>query len=198
MVRSEARRAESGDPRVLPRRAPDGGGRAAGAGDAGPSPALKLYLSKHLDVPWDRVHEEAEAGDRLPVGAVARLLRVSDPDPEMLRYLTEPEICSATQSRCSNVSPSKGRRRVRPQRTRPPRRTRSRHGRQTRVALIDPSVTRRRRPRTDGRHIALGFLAQSTPSIMPWRPRRQRPWSTDARHVAPDGLHEPRERLGTV
>ena len=91
---------------------------------------LELYLAEHLDVPWDRVHEEAEAlehvlsedleariakklgdpthdphGDPIPdrdlviheeqtaplsalaVGAGGRFVRVSDSDPEMLRYL---------------------------------------------------------------------------------------------------------------
>jgi len=93
---------------------------------------LELYLSVHLDVPWDRVHEEAEAlehaisedleariaakldnpthdphGDPIPTaelvmddaatrsleslgpGAAGRFVRVSDSDPEMLRYLEE-------------------------------------------------------------------------------------------------------------
>ena len=93
---------------------------------------LELYLSEHLGVPWDRVHEEAEAlehvlsedleariaaklghpthdphGDPIPdaalridegettalsdlgVGDGGRFVRVSDADPEMLRYLTE-------------------------------------------------------------------------------------------------------------
>ena len=93
---------------------------------------LELYLAEHLDVPWDRVHEEAEALehvlsefleariaaklghpthdphgdpipdhdlvidegqtealDSLPVGAGGRFVRVSDADPEMLRYLAE-------------------------------------------------------------------------------------------------------------
>jgi DtxR family Mn-dependent transcriptional regulator len=91
---------------------------------------LELYLAEHLGVPWDRVHEEAEAlehvisedleariaaklgdpthdphGDPIPsaaleidegdtralealaVGDRARFVRVSDSDPEMLRYL---------------------------------------------------------------------------------------------------------------
>ena len=91
---------------------------------------LELYLAEHLDVPWDRVHEEAEAlehvisedleariaaklgnpthdphGDPIPsaelvidegdtraleslaVGDRATFVRVSDSDPEMLRYL---------------------------------------------------------------------------------------------------------------
>jgi DtxR family Mn-dependent transcriptional regulator len=91
---------------------------------------LELYLSEHLGVPWDRVHEEAEAlehhisedleeriaaklghpthdphGDPIPsaeleidegetralesldVGQRARFVRISDSDPEMLRYL---------------------------------------------------------------------------------------------------------------
>jgi DtxR family Mn-dependent transcriptional regulator len=93
---------------------------------------LELYLAEHLDVPWDRVHEEAEAlehvlsedleariaaklghpthdphGDPIPdrdlviheseteslhdvaVGAGGLFVRVSDSDPEMLRYLAE-------------------------------------------------------------------------------------------------------------
>jgi DtxR family Mn-dependent transcriptional regulator len=93
---------------------------------------LELYLAEHLGVPWDRVHEEAEAlehvlserleaqiaaklgnpthdphGDPIPdaelhidegetrrladldVGERGRFVRVSDSDPEMLRYLTE-------------------------------------------------------------------------------------------------------------
>jgi DtxR family Mn-dependent transcriptional regulator len=91
---------------------------------------LELYLAEHLDVPWDRVHEEAEAlehhisedleariaeklgnpthdphGDPIPsaeleidegdtralealaIGDRARFVRISDSDPEMLRYL---------------------------------------------------------------------------------------------------------------
>jgi DtxR family Mn-dependent transcriptional regulator len=93
---------------------------------------LELYLAEHLDVPWDRVHEEAEAlehvlsedleariaaklgnpthdphGDPIPdrdlviheeetrplsalrAGAGGTFVRVSDSDPEMLRYLAE-------------------------------------------------------------------------------------------------------------
>lgn len=93
---------------------------------------LELYLVEHLGVPWDRVHEEAEAlehvlsedleariaaklgnptrdphGDPIPtadlvidetgagsladlaVGDGGRFVRVSDSDPEMLRYLSE-------------------------------------------------------------------------------------------------------------
>ena len=93
---------------------------------------LELYLVEHLGVPWDRVHEEAEAlehvisedleeriaaklghpthdphGDPIPdaalqidegdtvrlsdldAGARGRFVRVSDADPEMLRYLAE-------------------------------------------------------------------------------------------------------------
>ena len=91
---------------------------------------LELYLAEHLGVPWDRVHEEAEAlehhlsedleariaeklgnpthdphGDPIPsaeleidegetralesldIGARGRFVRISDSDPEMLRYL---------------------------------------------------------------------------------------------------------------
>lgn len=93
---------------------------------------LELYLNEHLGVPWDRVHQEAEAlehvisedleariaaklgnpthdphGDPIPSpelevdegqtvslgdapsGARGRFVRVSDSDPEMLRYLEE-------------------------------------------------------------------------------------------------------------
>jgi DtxR family transcriptional regulator, Mn-dependent transcriptional regulator len=93
---------------------------------------LELYLAEHLGVPWDRVHEEAEAlehvisedleariaaklgqpthdphGDPIPSvdlqideghahaleslepGARGRFVRVSDSDPEMLRYLDQ-------------------------------------------------------------------------------------------------------------
>ena len=93
---------------------------------------LELYLSEHLGVPWDKVHEEAEAlehvlsedleariaaklgnpthdphGDPIPaldgsveegesasldsleVGDRGTFVRVSDSDPEMLRYLEE-------------------------------------------------------------------------------------------------------------
>jgi DtxR family Mn-dependent transcriptional regulator len=93
---------------------------------------LELYLAEHLGVPWDRVHEEAEAlehvisedleariaeklghprhdphGDPIPSadlaieeevtrsladlapGEPARIVRVSDSDPAMLRYLRE-------------------------------------------------------------------------------------------------------------
>jgi len=97
---------------------------------------LELYLAEHLDVPWDRVHEEAEAlehvlsedleeriaaklgnpthdphGDPIPSaelvidesstrslselapGDRGRFVRVSDSDPEMLRYLSERGVC---------------------------------------------------------------------------------------------------------
>jgi len=93
---------------------------------------LELYLNEQLGVPWDRVHQEAEAlehvisedleariaaklgnpthdphGDPIPspelevdegetlslgeapMGARGRFVRVSDSDPEMLRYLEE-------------------------------------------------------------------------------------------------------------
>jgi DtxR family transcriptional regulator, Mn-dependent transcriptional regulator len=92
---------------------------------------LELYLSEALDVPWDRVHEEAEVlehaispelseriadklghpthdphGDPIPTasgeieegrsrplaelepGASGTFMRISDSDPEMLRYLS--------------------------------------------------------------------------------------------------------------
>ncbi len=103
---------------------------------------LELYLAEHLDVPWDRVHEEAEAlehvlsedleeriaaklgnpthdphGDPIPdqhlvideghtesldalaAGQGGRFVRVSDSDPEMLRYLAARGI--AIGDRCA-------------------------------------------------------------------------------------------------
>src|SRR3954451_9871748 len=96
---------------------------------------LELYLAEHLGVPWDRVHEEAEAlehvlsedleariaaklgdpthdphGDPIPsvelqideghtrsladlaVGDRGTFVRVSDSEPDMLRYLTDEGI----------------------------------------------------------------------------------------------------------
>jgi DtxR family transcriptional regulator, Mn-dependent transcriptional regulator len=96
---------------------------------------LESYLAQALDMPWDRVHAEAEVLehvlsddleeliaaklghptidphgdpiptvdfdleesetsrlDDLPVGASGRFVRVSDEDPEMLRYLAEQGI----------------------------------------------------------------------------------------------------------
>jgi DtxR family transcriptional regulator, Mn-dependent transcriptional regulator len=93
---------------------------------------LELYLARTLDVPWDRVHDEAEVlehvlseeleeliarklgnpthdphGDPIPTrelrieeghtqsmqslepGAAGTFVRISDSDPEMLRYLAE-------------------------------------------------------------------------------------------------------------
>ena len=115
---------------------------------------LELYLAEQLDVPWDRVHEEAEAlehvlsedleariaaklgnpthdphGDPIPdapscvidesstrsladlaAGDRGRFVRVSDSDPEMLRYLDRARRrASATSSRCSTASRSTGR-----------------------------------------------------------------------------------------
>ena len=101
---------------------------------------LELYLAEHLGVPWDRVHEEAEAlehvisedleariaaklghpthdphGDPIPdialiideghtrslsdmeVGDRGRFVRVSDSEPEMLRYLDERGIALGDQ-----------------------------------------------------------------------------------------------------
>ena len=115
--------------------------RGVGLTDAGERLALEVlrhhrlletYLAEHLGVPWDRVHQEAEAlehvisedleariaaklgepthdphGDPIPnvdlvidegdaraletleTGATGRFVRVSDSDPEMLRYLDE-------------------------------------------------------------------------------------------------------------
>ncbi|MDP2711509.1 MAG: metal-dependent transcriptional regulator [Solirubrobacteraceae bacterium] len=112
---------------------------------------LELYLAEHLDVPWDRVHEEAEALehvlsedleariaaklghpthdphgdpipdsdlvidegstealDSLPVGASGRFVRVSDSDPEMLRYLAERGIAIGDRCEISARQPFEG------------------------------------------------------------------------------------------
>ena len=101
---------------------------------------LETYLAEHLGVPWDRVHEEAEAlehvlseyleariaaklgnpthdphGDPIPsaeleiaegdtvslagldAGARGHFVRVSDSDPEMLRYLAERGVALGDQ-----------------------------------------------------------------------------------------------------
>ena len=103
---------------------------------------LELYLAEHLGVPWDRVHEEAEAlehvlsedleariaaklghpthdphGDPIPdrdlvidegetealstvaIGRGGRFVRVSDSDPEMLRFLAEAGIALGDRAR---------------------------------------------------------------------------------------------------
>jgi DtxR family Mn-dependent transcriptional regulator len=112
---------------------------------------LELYLAEHLDVPWDRVHEEAEAlehvlsedleariaaklgnpthdphGDPIPdrdliiherdtealstlaPGAGGRFVRISDSDPEMLRYLAERGIAIGGRCVVSAVEPFDG------------------------------------------------------------------------------------------
>src|SRR5918997_1071234 len=112
---------------------------------------LELYLAEHLDVPWDRVHEEAEALehvlsedleariaaklgnpthdphgdpipdrdlvidegetdtlDSLPVGAGGRFVRVSDADPEMLRYLSGLGICVGDELEMLDRQPFEG------------------------------------------------------------------------------------------
>jgi len=112
---------------------------------------LELYLAEHLDVPWDRVHEEAEAlehvlsedleariaaklghpthdphGDpipdrdliidegqtealaNVPDGAGGRFVRVSDSNPEMLRYLAERGIAIGDRCRVIGRQPFDG------------------------------------------------------------------------------------------
>jgi DtxR family Mn-dependent transcriptional regulator len=112
---------------------------------------LELYLAEHLGVPWDRVHEEAEAlehvisedleariaaklghpthdphGDPIPsvelvidegdtrsletvqVGACGRFVRVSDSDPEMLRYLEQRGIRIGDRFECVGRQPFAG------------------------------------------------------------------------------------------
>ena len=112
---------------------------------------LELYLSEHLDVPWDRVHEEAERlehvlsedleariadklghpthdphGDPIPSpeltieegrtrsldavepGMHGHLVRVSDSNPDMLRYLAERGIAIGAECRVSGRQPFDG------------------------------------------------------------------------------------------
>ncbi|MGH2918335.1 MAG: metal-dependent transcriptional regulator [Solirubrobacteraceae bacterium] len=112
---------------------------------------LELYLAEHLDVPWDRIHEEAEAlehvlseeleariaaklgnpthdphGDpipdrdlvidegetealsNVPDGRGGRFVRVSDTDPEMLRYLAERGIAIGDRCRVIGRQPFDG------------------------------------------------------------------------------------------
>jgi len=112
---------------------------------------LELYLAEHLDVPWDRVHEEAEvlehvlseeleaaiaeklghptvdphgdpipsvhltideratlSLDELPQGEDARFVRVSDSDPQMLRFLSERGIAPGARLRIEDRQPFDG------------------------------------------------------------------------------------------
>src|SRR5215204_2781696 len=112
---------------------------------------LELYLAEHLGVPWDRVHEEAEAlehvlseylesriaaklgdpkvdphGDPIPSASLSidegasrsladlgagdrgRFIRVSDSDPEMLRYLHERGIAIGDTLEVLDVQPFEG------------------------------------------------------------------------------------------
>jgi DtxR family Mn-dependent transcriptional regulator len=112
---------------------------------------LETYLAEHLGVPWDRVHEEAEAlehvlseyleariaaklgnpthdphGDPIPSadlqmpdeptlslaelepGTEGTFVRVSDSDPEMLRYLAEREIAPGADVRVEDKQPFGG------------------------------------------------------------------------------------------
>ncbi len=112
---------------------------------------LELYLAESLDVPWDRVHEEAEVlehvlsedlealiaaklgnpthdphGDPIPSadlempeepteslaslepGACGTFVRVSDSDPEMLRYLAERAIAPGAPVRVEDKQPFGG------------------------------------------------------------------------------------------
>ena len=112
---------------------------------------LELYLAEHLGVPWDRVHEEAEAlehvlseylesriaaklgdpkvdphGDPIPSASLSidehasrsladlgagdrgRFVRVSDSDPEMLRYLHDRGIAIGEALEVLDVQPFEG------------------------------------------------------------------------------------------
>jgi DtxR family transcriptional regulator, Mn-dependent transcriptional regulator len=112
---------------------------------------LELYLAESLDVPWDRVHAEAEVlehvlseelealiaaklgnptvdphGDPIPTadlvieerstsaladlapGARATFVRISDSDPEMLRYLAERGIAPGDEFHVIDKQPFDG------------------------------------------------------------------------------------------
>jgi DtxR family Mn-dependent transcriptional regulator len=112
---------------------------------------LELYLAETLDVPWDRVHDEAEVlehvlsedleeliarklgnpthdphGDPIPTrelrieeghtasmqslesGASGRFVRISDSDPEMLRYLAERGIAPGDEFEILEKQPFEG------------------------------------------------------------------------------------------
>jgi DtxR family transcriptional regulator, Mn-dependent transcriptional regulator len=112
---------------------------------------LELYLAETLDVPWDRVHDEAEVlehvlsedledliaaklghpthdphGDPIPTrdgrieealtialddlapGAQAEFVRVSDSDPDMLRYLAERGIAPGARFEVVDKQPFDG------------------------------------------------------------------------------------------
>ncbi|MGZ4202579.1 MAG: metal-dependent transcriptional regulator [Thermoleophilaceae bacterium] len=112
---------------------------------------LELYLAETLDVPWDRVHDEAEVlehvlseeleeliarklgnptrdphGDPIPTrdltldegqtesmqtlepGACGRFVRISDSDPEMLRYLHERGIAPGDEFEIVDKQPFGG------------------------------------------------------------------------------------------
>ena len=112
---------------------------------------LELYLTESLDVPWDRVHKEAEVlehvlseeleeliarklgnpthdphGDPIPTrelrieeghtrsmqslesGAAGRFVRISDSDPEMLRYLAERGIAPGDEFEVVDKQPFGG------------------------------------------------------------------------------------------
>ena len=112
---------------------------------------LELYLAESLDVPWDRVHAEAEVlehvlseelealiaaklgnptvdphGDPIPTadleieeratesladldrGACATFVRISDADPEMLRYLADRGIAPGDSFEVIDKQPFEG------------------------------------------------------------------------------------------
>jgi DtxR family transcriptional regulator, Mn-dependent transcriptional regulator len=112
---------------------------------------LELYLAETLDVPWDRVHDEAEVlehvlseeleeliarklgdpthdphGDPIPTrelrieegqtrsmqslerGAHGRFVRISDSDPEMLRYLADQGIAPGDEFEIVDKQPFEG------------------------------------------------------------------------------------------
>jgi DtxR family transcriptional regulator, Mn-dependent transcriptional regulator len=112
---------------------------------------LELYLAESLNVPWDRVHDEAEVlehvlseeleeliaaklgnpthdphGDPIPTrelrieeghttsmqaldsGAAGRFVRISDTDPEMLRYLADRGIAPGDEFEIVDKQPFEG------------------------------------------------------------------------------------------
>src|ERR687888_123107 len=85
---------------------------------------LELYLAESLDVPWDRVHAEAEVLEHvlseeieerateslaeLHPGARATFVRISDADPEMLRYLADRGIAPGDRFEVIDKQPFDG------------------------------------------------------------------------------------------
>jgi DtxR family Mn-dependent transcriptional regulator len=81
---------------------------------------LELYLAEALGMPWDRVHEEAEKLEHAISPELSELIaaklgnpthvfsRVSDSNPEMLRYLSERGIAPGDELELAGREPFGG------------------------------------------------------------------------------------------